>query len=462
MGAMGHPAAYTPNLDRLAADGALFRNAYCSSPQCVPSRSSMWSGQHTHRCEGWNNGKGLAEVAPTFETHLKQSGYTNAIIGRTDYLTRSGHGLSGTVSAWTGPARIMLPEMAVPQAIVTDEPSTMDRGDLATVDRTVAWLKENPKTRPFFLLCGLLYPHPIQGPNLLTFRTTPAWLDKIDAGKVTVPRYEERLHPVMQYMATRKNTLGRFTPDQIVLMRRAYFGMIAATDAMVGRVLKAVDDAGLRDSTYIVFTSDHGEMALEHRQDLKNSMYEASARVPLIIAGPGIRKGAVIDDLVSLVDIYPTLAGMAGTAPPPGLDGQSLLPLLGGRGNRHRDFVFSQYHGNMTGTGIFMVRRGVWKYIAYAGDQPQLFNLKDDPDEMQNLAAFNPRIVERMDALLRSVCDYPAVDARVKRYDRESFLAWRKALTDDQYNSAMAQVYRGWTPERDREIQDWLNGAPKG
>ena len=105
MGCMSHPAAHTPNLDRLAERGTLLRNTYCNSPLCVPSRASMWSGLYTHHCQGWNNYKGLSENAPTFRTRLEDNGYRTAAYGKTDYLSGR-HSLRARVAAWTRSADI--------------------------------------------------------------------------------------------------------------------------------------------------------------------------------------------------------------------------------------------------------------------------------------------------------------------------------------------------------------------
>jgi hypothetical protein len=110
----------------------------------------------------------------------------------------------------------------------------------------------------------------------------------------------------------------------------------------------------------------------------------------------------------------------------------------------------------MTNTGIFMLRRGDWKYIAYAGYEPQLFNLREDPEEMRNLAKARPEVAKDMDARLRQAVDYTAVDAKVKRYNKESFRAWRAKLSEQEYQESMAQIYAGWKPEHEQLIRKWL------
>ena len=199
----------------------------------------------------------------------------------------------------------------------------------------------------------------------------------------------------MDYMSVTKNTHGPFTDDEILAIRRHYFAMVAETDAMLGQVLDTLEATGQLDDTYVIFASDHGEMNMEHRQTLKNAMYEASARVPLIVAGPGLQQGVISNELVSLIDLFPTLMDMAGLDHPQGLDGGldgvSLLPLCRGDASGRPGYVFSEYHSNFSNTGIAMWRQGPWKYLRYAGYPPQLFNLEDDPEEINDLAPIPPR-----------------------------------------------------------------------
>ena len=454
MGCMGHPAMAraTPNLDALAAQGVLFRNAYCNNPICCPSRASMWSGKFTHHCEGWNNYKGLEVDDPTFRTRLDAAGYRTQTFGKTDYLSGA-HTIRARVTPWTRAAGILRPSYREhpPRVLDEDEPR-VHQPDWDDVDRSIEWLKAaSAADRPFMLYLGIRAPHP-------GFTTSRLYLDMIDPAGVTFPRDDEQDHPVMQYMRTAKNWEHGFSEEMVCQVRRVYFGMIAEVDAMVGRVLAAAEELGLPENTYFIFTSDHGEMAGEHRQFYKMSLYEPSARVPLIVAGPGAAKAAAVQTPVSLVDMYPTLMDMAGLEHPAGLDGHSLMPELTGRPGRHPDWVLSEFHGTGCNTGTFMLRRGEWKYIVYVGYAPQLFNLRDDPDEIRNLAAARPDVVREMDAKLREIVDYPAVDAKVKEYDRRSFRQWRKEQrAAGTYEQTMARVYSGWDNLDPEDVSPWTD-----
>lgn len=453
MGCMGHPAMRraTPNLDALARQGVLFRNAYCNSPICVPSRASMWSGWYTHQCEGWNNYKGLSPTDPTFETYLRECGYRIQRFGKTDYLSGA-HSIRARVSAWTRSANLARPQYREgPPRIVEAENGRAHESDWKIFERAIEWLKKEAPSSPdpFLLYLGPGAPHP-------PYVASQKYLKMIEDAGVTIPPLDRQDHPVMQYQRAVKNWRHGFSDEMVRLVRRVYFAMIAEVDAMVGELLAAIKQQGLADSTYIIFSSDHGDNAMEHRQWYKMNLYESSARVPLIIAGPDVQKGAKIETPVSLVDIYPTLMDMARGRMLPGLDGRSLMPQLKGEKSNRRDWAFAEYHDTTVNTGSFMLRRGDWKYIAYVGYEPQLFNLRDDPDEIRNLAASRPDVVKEMDDRLRRIVDYPAVDAKVKAYDKASFRQWREETrADGTYEKLMAQLFSGWDGVPAAEIKPW-------
>ncbi|MEM2740464.1 MAG: sulfatase-like hydrolase/transferase [Candidatus Bathyarchaeia archaeon] len=455
MGCMDHPAMgrATPNLDRLADKGVLFRNAYANSPLCVPSRASIWSGMYVYRCKAWNNFKGLEEGVPTFEDRLRDAGYILKVIGKTDYL--SGHHTErARVSAWTRtPNRILLRPTHTVEApkIIPGRVERVHEGDWMKVDEAVGWLKDAASTdKPFMLYVGLSAPHP-------PYRTSEEYLRFIDVSGVEIPPTDRSIHPAIEYFRRVWVTRFNLSRDSIKLVRKTYFAMISEVDRMVGRILDCLEDLGLVDSTYIVFSSDHGDHAMEHGLTHKHTMYEPSVRVPLIISGPGVRSGVRVDDLISLVDLYPTFMDIASAGYPGGLDGYSLSPFLRGDKSNRPDWVFSEYHGESSATSIFMVRRGVWKYVAYAGMPPQLFDLEDDPWEVNDLASECKERVEEMDHLLRSIVDYMEVYREVEEYNRDSFRRWRVMHRGrGDYEKLMSRIFSGWEDE-EGEMKPWTD-----
>lgn len=474
LGCLGHPAMKraTPNIDRIAREGAAFRNAYCAHPICCPSRANLWSGRYTHHVESWNNYKGLSPGDPTFKTCLEQAGYRFATpqggFGKHDYLS-GGHTVFNRVVDWTGPANIRLPQFRMSAPKILEAGQEAHAGDWAAVNRAKAFLREAAREaangdRPFFLYVGLNLPHP-------AFTISREWLEKVDRDAVTIPPQDDEVHPVMDYQRISKGWDHGFSEDMVRTVRTVYYAMCAETDAMVGALKDEMDRTGLDADTYFIFTSDHGENAMEHRQYYKMNMYESSVRVPLVTSGPGVRRGRIIDNIVSLIDVFPTLMDMAGRPHPPDVDGESLMPLLRGQTTRSRNWAHAMYSGSSSNTTMFMLRHGEWKYVEYPGYLPQLFNVREGPDEVKNLARKRPDAAKDMAARLRRVVDCDQVHRKVIAYDKASFGAFREELKRKPmplrepgidnpaatYDDVMAHCYRGWKPEHDRQIQQWLD-----
>lgn len=466
MGCMGEPSMQraTTNLDRLAGRGVLFRNAYSPCPVCNPSRASMWSGTYPHEHACWNNHEGLLDDVPTFMTHLEAAGYTTKTIGSLDYRWGA-HSIRDRVGSWTRAANIHRPLVRSPLPEIAADDAGVHRRDQQLIDEAVAWLGDvNNQQSPFmlYLTTGLVHPG---------FRVAERYLDLIDQDLIQMPPLDTSEHPVLRYQRATKNVVAD-PPEWLVRrVRLIYEAMIATLDEMVGQVLRALDDLGLSKSTYVIFSSDHGEMAFEHGHILKRTMFEPSIHVPLIVAGPGVRGGVDVVTPVSLVDIFPTLMDMAGIEKPEYLVGESFMPQCTGDTKRTRDWAFAEYHGDRCNTGTFMLVQGPWKYIKYVGYEPLLFCLENDPWETRNVADVEPAVVEDMERLLHTVVDYEAVDRQAKEYDRSNFVRWREEqLTAGTYHEMMSKIYSGfdrlcvedikpWTQEDESLIEAWLATA---
>lgn len=467
VGCMGHPtlSGLTPALDRLHHEGMLVRNAYCNNPICCPSRASMLSGRFTFHCEGWNNFKGLEPGEPTLLDALSRAGYRMQTLGKLDYLSGQ-HTVRARVSPWTRSAGVMRPNYRMhPPQVHDSRERRVHAKDWDKIDAAGAWLREqalSPATgTPFFLYVGLNAPHP-------PFTTSRYYLDLIDPARVELPPEDPSPHPALAFQRTVKNWMHGYSDETIRLVRRIYFAMIAEVDAMVGQLLATIDSLNLAGSTYVIFSSDHGEMAMEHRQFYKMSTYEPSARVPMILRGPGITPNRQTDTPVSLVDIYPTLMDMAGLPHPAGLDGHSLMPLARGGHDTHPGWVLCESHESSCLTGEFMLRQGDWKYIARPGFAAQLFDLAGDPWEIRDLVTARPDKAREMEVLLHQVVDYEMVNARVIARDKACFAQWRNEhLAAGDYKALMTRIFSGWdrlgegqgdpwTVENEQQIQRWL------
>ena len=474
MGCMGEPALQgaTPNLDALASNGTLFTNAYSNCPVCNPSRASMWSGKYPHYYENWNNCEGIREHRPTFRTIFNRLGYNTAAIGPLDY-TYDMHSVRDRVGSWTRAADIRRKIGNKTRMPAVEEDANAK--DWKNMYEAIDWLHEAADdSRPFMLYftTGLVHPE---------FTAPGNYRERIDPGKIKLPptlgELDQHPHPVDQYMRLTKGCEDRYPESLVREMRRMYCAMIAELDDIVGRIRQTLQELGVSESTYIIFSSDHGEMAGEQNQILKRSMYEPSIHVPLMVTGPDVQSSSVVETPVSLVDIFPTLMDMAGCcyedfAVPPQypaeLDGESLMPQLRGESAERRDWAFAEYHGDRNCTGTFMLRQGPWKYIKHMGYKPQLFNLEEDPWETTDLTERRHDVVEEMDNLMTDRFDCQNIDAAAKSYDKENFRKWRsEQIEKGTYEAIMSNIYSGfgrvciedvipWREEDEEKIRKWL------
>lgn len=456
MGCMDHAAAYTPNMDALACRGTLYRETYCPSPVCVPSRVATWTGRHTHRHQVWNNACGQPDDSATFLPLLQDAGYHTHAIGRDDRY-KGAHSFGMRLRAWTRASGVTTPPNAnAPRTITeTDCTQRVRERDWQSTDAAIDWLSQHASTaskQPFFLSVGYIGPHPGGG-----YRSSPYYLDKIARGKITLPPKEVDEHPAMRFMRLHKGYPADITDEQIIDLRHHYLGMVAEVDEQLGLLMRHLEATGLAESTVIIYFSDHGDMQMEHGQWRKCSMYESSVRVPLMMAGSGVESGCEVATSRSLLDLFPTLLEIAGDQASGPRDGRSLFE----EPSEQPRPVFAQYHESLQPTGSFMIRRGRWKYIHYAGHEPQLFDLEADPDEMTNLAAAQPDVAAAMGSRLRQTFDLEAIDADAKAYDRRCFGTWRELVGESEYHRAMAQLFPDWSEQDYAQIDRWLGEEPE-
>lgn len=473
LGVMGHPALRnaTPNLDRIARDGALFENAYCTHPICCPSRANMWSGRYTHNCESWNNHKGLEDGMWSLLDQLPAT-HTLKTLGKLDYRS-GGHTVMNRVADWLACSGIEKPVFDQDPSqcftVADDESVRCHRGDWQLVDEAVAFLekqsqRETAGDKPFFLSISTGLVH-------AAFHTNRFWLEKIPEDAVDIPDIAPADHPCLRDQRVAKAWRYGFDEATVRQVRRIYFAMCAEADALVGAVYAAMHRLGLTQNTYVVVSSDHGELALEHQDWYKMSFYEGSMRVPLLMAGPGIEPGRRHRNLVSLIDLCPTFMEMTGLPPRTGLDGESLLPVVFGSTEESRDSAYACYMGITLNTTGYMLRTGRWKYIAYVGYPSQLFDIEDDPGELNDLAAREPATVRRLDAQLRTIVDYERVHQDVMAYNKQAFRQWRRQARrglyvdasyglrgrpSSDYMTLMNNTFTGYDADDEATVDRWL------
>ncbi|XP_019750141.1 arylsulfatase K [Hippocampus comes] len=477
----GSKVLQLPYINYLRELGSTFINAYTNSPICCPSRAAMWSGQFIHLTQAWNNYKCLDANATTWMDLLEKNGYLTKKLGKLDY-TSGGHSLSNRVEAWTRDVHFLLRQEGRPVTQLVGNMSTVrvNTVDWKQTDLATEWIHQKAASsrRPFAFYLGLNLPHTYKTDSLgptaggSTFRSSPYWLKKVNSDLISVPTWLPltAMHPVDYYSTFTKNCSGDFTKEEVKRIRAFYYAMCAEADAMLGQIISALRVTGLLNNTVVIFTADHGELAMEHRQFYKMSMFEGSSHVPLLIMGPGITSGLQVNQLVSLVDLYPTLLDIAEISGIGNLSGHSLLPLLSKYSmflkNEHPDWVLSEYHGCNVNASTYMLRSGKWKYITYADGMsvpPQLFDLILDKEELHNVAFKFPDVKAQLDKRLRSVVNYPTVSATVHGYNKKEFAAWRQSVGSN-YSEVIANLrwHVDWQKDvvtNERLIDRWLDSS---
>ncbi|XP_058843189.1 arylsulfatase K-like isoform X2 [Acipenser ruthenus] len=318
----GNLTVQLPFTNYMREHGAVFLNSYTNSPICCPSRAAMWSGKFVHLTESWNNYKCLDENYTTWMDLLQRDGYYTQKLGKVDYKSGD-HSLSNRVEAWTRDVDFLLRQEGRPVANLTGDASTVKvmEEDWNETDSAARWIRSAAATlsQPFALYLGLNLPHPYPTPAMgenkgaSTFQTSPYWLKKVSRQLITVPKWLplKEMHQVDYYSTYTKNCSWHFTQEEIKDIRAFYYAMCAEADAMLGEILSALRDAKVLGDTFVIFTSDHGELAMEHRQFYKMSMYEGSSHVPFLLMGPKVEAKQQIAHLISLVDVYPTVLDLS-------------------------------------------------------------------------------------------------------------------------------------------------------
>ena len=415
MGCAGHPLVETPHLDRLAARGTRFSNAYTSSPMCVPTRAALACGDHVHRTGFWDSATPYDGSAPTWMHRVRDAGHEMVSIGKLHF--RSGEDdngfneeilpmhVVGGVGWMAGLLREDPPAYDVAAELAADSgagSSSYTDYDLAISTAATDWIaaRQNAE-RPWAAFVSLVSPHfPLRAPQ--EFYDLYADAD-FDLEPKALPD-----HPEIRNLARFFDYERHFTPETRRAAMAGYFGLTSFLDDCVGRILTTLEESGQAEDTLVVYLSDHGELLGDKGLWTKQVMYEASAGIPMILAGPDVPEGTVRNTAASIVDVAATaLDVMLGTSDDsaPGL---SLRQLAQEPDDDDRT-VLCEYHDGGSTTGAFMVRWGDWKYVCYPGMQPQLFNLADDPLEDHDLGTdVSPRAAAARAegaARLAAICD---------------------------------------------------------
>jgi choline-sulfatase len=293
--------------------------------------------------------------------------------------------------------------------------STYANYDRNIRDGAIEWLTTRaPKLdKPWALFVSMVKPHfPLVAP--------PEFFAMYPPDSMPMPRLYGKddypTHPSVKALRACMSYDDFFTPEKVRIALSAYYGMVSFLDDNIGQILRALEAAGLADTTRIVYSTDHGDNLGNRHMWGKSVHYEEAAAIPMIVAGPGIPAGKTCKTPVTLVDIYPTIVRSVGIEPDAqdkALPGQSLVELANAPCDPER-VAFGEYHAAASITAMYLVRKGRWKYIHHVGFQPELFDLETDPGETRDLGTdpAHAATVAMMEAELRKIIDPEAVNAR--------------------------------------------------
>jgi len=394
-GCYGSPMGLTANLDRMAGRGGCFEHAYTCQPVCAPARASLQTGKYALATGVWRNGLALPPTERTLAHYFKQAGYRVGYVGKWHLGGMGAEPVppelrGGYADCWLASDVLEFTSHPYEGHVFDDGGRAVEFKNQYRVDALTDWALEfiGRGGEPFFLFLSYIEPH-----------------QQNDMKRLVAPDgYAERYRNC-HVPADLRNLPGdwmRELPD--------YYGMCARLDEALGRMLARLDEKGLSDSTIVLFTSDHGCHFRTRNSEYKRCCYDGCIRIPMVFQGPGFDRRSVIPELVSLVDLPPTLLAAAGLPVPEAMQGRSVLPLLDRRNDDWPEEVFLQISEAEVGRAI---RTRRWKYSVYApgrdggrhGDdggqgyvERYLYDLAADPAEQVNLVG-RPQYREVADRL---------------------------------------------------------------
>jgi len=406
----GNRVCKTPRIDGLAAQGTRFTQAFCQATFCGPSRASFMSGYYPHATGvlGYVSGRKAIGDRETWAQHFKNAGYHTARVSKIFHMgvpggiEQGGDGEDDPIS-WSERYNSQGPEWKAPGVgetlernpdgkkpvmggntfvVVAAEGDDLVHSDGKTAAKACELIQQfKSQDKPFFLGVGFVRPH-------VPFVSPKAYHKPYDFAKMVLPDkvfgdWDDIPKAGINYKTSENMQMDVTRQKKAVA---GYYAAVAYLDAQVGKVLDALQDAGLRERTIVIFTSDHGYHLGEHDFWAKVSLHDESARVPLIVSVPG-KKPAVCESFAELLDLYPTISSLCGLEIPSRLQGKDITPLLDDPTKSVRDAAFS-----VNGKG-YLLREQKWAYIQYEEDAAggiELFDMAADPHQYTNLAK-NPQ-----------------------------------------------------------------------
>ncbi len=401
----------TPNLDRLAAEGTRFDHTYTPCPLCVPARMAMMSTLQAYRTGIYTNDDTLPDLQPTFLHPLVEAGYETVLCGRMHFVgADQRHGFTKRIApdttrvSWTRPVKKLQEQRGVLVRTFADVGAVQVVGggespviyyDQVVVQSALDYLKEDHE-KPQFILVGTYGPH---FPYITRPELFEKYMNRVEASKLL-----QELPDYMNEVLLRRR---RIVSEEVAKgCVAAYCGLIEQMDEQIGQVRQAFEAFTKRRGTEQVFCylSDHGDQVGDRSLFGKDAFFEKSIKVPMLFAGDGIAKGHIVKSPSSILDLGPTLWGLAGTKKLPQTDGVDLGEYLHGKQEiDEKRVIFSELLDGFRAMGDTyhygrMVVKGNYKYISYDGYEKQdmLFDIENDPDEMQNRIEEEPELADAL------------------------------------------------------------------
>ena len=421
LGCYGNPVAKTPNIDGLAAQGILFENSYSTCPVCVPARASLLSGQYCATNGVYDNGGMLRSDEPTMCDFLNIDGFDTALIGKAHFIGPDQlHGFRRRPLTNVYPANLaFMPDRdaGLDSSNLHPNPIALDYlgenvgirswsmeidYDEQVVQESLRYLAERKRVpvgsaqeplppvndQPFFLQISLNHPHE-------PFHVLQEYWDRYEGVDIPLPEIPDGyrdLYTPMDHSLARLHGTDRIDVSEagnLRTLRRAYLAAVSYFDDQVGKILAAVERFGLTEESMIVLVSDHGDMLGDKGMVQKRVLYDPSVKIPLIFRFPRqsdyYRPGRRVGTPVSITDIAPTCLAVVGTEDYFGMDGESLLPLIGSEDSGRA--VFCENYSEGVTEACIMVRQGKWKYTRSVGGTERLYDIDSDPGEWRDLAS---------------------------------------------------------------------------
>lgn len=416
--ALGNPHINTPSIDKLVGEGVSFTQAYAQSPVCTPSRAAFLTGRYPRTTKCRQNGQAMPPNEKLISRLFADAGYTCGLAGKL-HLATCANGVVETriddgyeVFHWSHHPQPDWPENAYTQWLhskgtsweeLYGGPSTdyikhgvPEEFNQTTwcADKTIEFIREQ-KGEPWFFSYNCFAPHhPFDPPAEFLAQYNPADmpLPKTKTGELENKTTYQQLDGQFAHNDPNAYDMGKMTDRDKQEITAAYYAMVELIDKQVGRMVSVLEETGQLKNTIVIFMSDHGEMLGDHGFYLKGPhFYDEAVRVPLVFSWKDRFQADIrADCLMELIDIAPTLLEASGLEIPEYIQGRTLLPILLGQApaGQHRDYVFSEYYNAWTHKHSYgsMLRTREEKMVVYHGtDQGELYDLKSDPDEFENL-----------------------------------------------------------------------------